>query len=106
MCVLNVLELGSGLGPGSELGSSILKCVYLQFLRPCRREWLRALWSSDFHSSGDPSGGDHNPHAHRPHVVGALEPHKSLMEFFERFPGLRQLIGGLIVLYSRFSVKF
>ena len=63
-----------------------------------QREWLRVLWCHDFHK-GRLCG------VKSPNVVAALEPHKSLLGFFEAFPGLRRLVGGLVVLYTRRQVS-
>ena len=59
-----------------------------------QREWLRVLWCHDFHK-GRLCG------VKSPNAVAALEPHKSLFRFFEAYPGLRRLVGGLVVLYTR-----
>ena len=50
------------------------------FLRRWRRQWLRTIWKEDAESS--------------------KASQQSLFDFFKRYPGLRQLIGGIITLYA------
>ena len=55
-------------------------CNNAFFLRRWRRQWLRTIWK------GDPESAD--------------AAQQSLFDFFRRYPGLRQLVGGIITLYA------
>lgn len=81
-------------GHPTSVADSTIACALNTQFRACRRQWLRVLWCPEFHS-GVLCG------VRSPHTAAALEPHKSLLAFFKVFPGLRRLIGGLVVLYSR-----
>ena len=62
-----------------------------QLLRGCHRAWCRVLWSSEFH--------DNAPEATGPMGV--------LLQWFRDFPGLRRLVGGVMVSYfSQFSAEW
>ena len=56
-----------------------------QLLRGCHRAWCRVLWSSEFHDS-----------APLPESTG---PTGVLLRWFRDFPGLRRLVGGMMVSY-------
>ena len=56
-----------------------------QVLRGCHRAWCRVLWSSEFHGS-----------APLPEPTG---PTGVLLQWFRDFPGLRRLVGGVMVSY-------
>ena len=56
-----------------------------QLLRGCHRAWCRVLWSSEFHDS-----------APLPESTG---PTGVLLQWFRDFPGLRRLVGGVMVSY-------
>ena len=56
-----------------------------QVLRGCHRAWCRVLWSSEFHDSVPP-----------PESTG---PTGVLLQWFRDFPGLRRLVGGVMVSY-------
>ena len=63
-----------------------------ELVRKGRREWLRAIWRNDFHPglAASPKKEEEKT---------SLSVTEQLMQFFTTFPGLRQLIGGVMTLY-------
>ena len=55
-----------------------------------RRQWLRAIWRSEFHPTS--TNGQYES-------VPVLSATDQLLQFFKTFPGLRRLVGKVVSLY-------